>query len=212
MLTGLLLFEGDAPGWTVVLNDLRRGPDDAHAVGGRRRGGFDNERGEEFGEQIGTEAVDTHVDLIALLSDGADGVLGDTGVVPEDVETGFLGEKLFNALGDGGEVVQVEAEALELRRVTGWRCGSGGLDLFDRGGDSARRAAGDVDGAAAFGVEHLDQLEPDPCVAPGHDDDFAMERWDVLWDELRSWWSHLRPYCTHGGTWSTGRSLLTLAP
>ena len=105
VLAGLLLFEGDAPGRTVTLNDLRRGPDDAHAVGGRRRGGFDDERGEEFGEQVGTEAVDTHVDLIALLVDGADGVLGDAGVVPEDVETGFLSEELFDALSNDGEVV-----------------------------------------------------------------------------------------------------------
>ena len=42
-----------------------------------------------------------------LLGCAVKGSLGDASVVPEDVGTGFLAEKLIGAFGDGGEIVEV---------------------------------------------------------------------------------------------------------
>ena len=172
---GELFFEGDAAGRTVCFDDLRGGPDDPDAVRGGGVSGFDEERCEQFGEEVGPQAIHAHVRFIPLLGGAADRRLRDSGVVPEDVEAGFLGEEVAGALGDGGEIVQVQSETFELRRVAWWRRRSGRLDLLDCGGDSVGRAARDVDGAAALGVEHFDELESNASVAACDDDDFAVE-------------------------------------
>lgn len=77
--------------------------------------GLDDKGREESRKQIGAETLNAHMRFIALLGSAANGSLGDAGVILEDVETRFLGKRLFSALGDSSEIVQVQAEALRLR-------------------------------------------------------------------------------------------------
>ena len=55
-----------------------------------------------------TEAVDANVGFVALDGCGADGLATDTGIVPKNIEAGFLGEEGGNAGWDCGEVAEVK--------------------------------------------------------------------------------------------------------
>ena len=87
-----------------------------------------------------TEAVDANVGFVALDGCGADGLATDTGIVPKNIEAGFLGEEGRNAGWDSGEVVEVEMETFEVSRA----CCISGFYCLDFSGDFDGRAAGDV--------------------------------------------------------------------
>lgn len=135
--------------------------------------------------------------FVALDAGAADGGLGDSCIVPEDVEAGFLGEEGGGAGRNGGEVAEVEVETLEL---SAWRRAPGvsGLDGLDFSGDFAGRTGGDVDGAA-FGVEDFDELKSDAGVSAGDDEDFTHEGGYVFLGESWTWWEELREISAHDG-------------
>jgi hypothetical protein len=81
------------------------------------------------------------VGFVALDGGAADGLATDTGIVPEDVEARFLGEKGRNAGWDSGEVVEVKVKTFELTRA----CCISGFYCLDCSGDFGGRAASYVD-------------------------------------------------------------------
>ena len=170
-----LLAERDAAGRAGHVDDTRRGPDDADGVGGGASGCLDECGEEKLSEQVRTETVAGYMLLVVLDAATAEGHVGDTGIVEQNIETILLLKELGNARADGGKIVEIEVEALELARVIYWQR----PDFLDGGGDSVRGAARDVDGAT-LGVQHLDYLEPYARVAAGHNEDLARQRWESL--------------------------------
>lgn len=136
--------------------------------------------------------------LMALSRGATDGGLGNTRVVPKNIEARLLGEEGGSAVRNCGEVAEVERQTLDLPRA----CKGNGLYGLDLGSNFGRGAAGDVD-CAAFRVQKFNELEPDACVATSHDKYFAYERRQVLFSQCWAWWKELRPIPSHDG-WMIG--------
>lgn len=166
----------------------RRHPDDAHAARGLGPGRLDQRGREELGEQERAQAVDAHVELVALGRPG-ELLLGrhDARVVEEHVQLGFGREEAARRRFDGAQVGEVEREEDELPRGLRQEL----LDVLD-GLVRLRLGARCYVDLGVLGVQHARELFAHACVGPRYDVHFRAEIRHVLLREAGLRGEHLR--------------------